>query len=615
VKFFARPGKTNQITPLRATAGALVVLAASAGLTAANSAPDPEPAAKATADWKSSAYRGSVQVVRAEDEKSAAKDKSLEGVVFEDSNKNSKQDANEPGLPKVTVSNGRDVVTTDGQGRYELPAFENMTAFVTQPRGFQVPVDENNVAQFSYIHLPEGSPKLKYGGIAPTGGLPEAVNFPLTRSTATQSPEQSCAIGADVQTYNQKEVEYARKGAFADLAARTDYTGCGVLFIGDLVGNDLSLFAQTRELTSMLNGPARFLPGNHDIDFDSVDGVHEFDTYRAQFGPEYYSYDTGKTHVVALNTIEYPTKLPAKRSDYTYQLGKQQLEWLRADIAKVPKNKAIVLAGHSPLLEFFFNDEHTTKEVKEIYKILKGREVVSLGGHTHMSENLREGDLMKGWIDEVGQDGLPFTHLTVPAVAGQWYGGRVTETGYPTSLQQDGTPPGVLTLDIKNTKITERFTPTGGDDSNQMAVGLNTPAYRDWYEENVDKKYGTIPALKNPLTVSRAGLANDTWLTTNVWMGSTGSTVKVSIDGKDPVKSTRTQSLTGETARTGAKYSDPVAIAEQFVHGGGLPEKTSHLWRLELPDDLKTGSHTAQVTATDVHGRSFTDKLEFEVTD
>ena len=615
MKFFARPGKTNHITPLRATAGALVVLAASAGLTAANSAPDPEPAAKKTADWNSSAYRGSVQVVRAQDEKAAAKDKTLEGVVFEDSNKNSKQDANEPGLPNVTVSNSRDVVTTDGQGRYELPAFENMTAFVTQPRGFQVPVDENNVAQFSYIHLPEGSPKLKYGGIAPTGELPAAVNFPLTRSAATQSPNQSCAIGADVQTYNQKEVEYARKGAFADLAARTDYTGCGALFIGDLVGNDLSLFAQTRELTSMLNGPARFLPGNHDIDFDSLDGVHEFDTYRAQFGPEYYSYDTGKTHVVALSTIEYPTKVPAKRSDYTYQLGKQQLEWLRADIAKVPKNKAIVLAGHSPLLEFFFNDEHTTKEVKDIYKILKGREVVSLGGHTHMSENLRKGDLMKGWLDEVGEAGLPFTHLTVPAVAGQWYGGRVTETGYPTSLQQDGTPPGILTLDIKNTKITERFTPTGADESDQMAVGLNTPAYRDWYEENVDKEYGTIQPLENPLSVSRNGLAKDTWLTTNFWMGSTGSKVEVSIDGQDPVKSTRTQSLTGETALTGAKYSDPVAIAEQFVYGGGLPEKTSHLWRLELPNDLKTGSHTAEVTATDVHGRSFTDKLEFEVTD
>ena len=170
-------------------------------------------------------------------------------------------------------------------------------------------------------------------------------------------------------------------------------------------------------------------------------------------------------------------------------------------------------------------------------------------------------------------------------------------------------------MDIKNTKITERFTPTGADESDQMAVGLNTPAYRDWYEENVDKEYGTIQPLENPLSVSRNGLAKDTWLTTNFWMGSTGSKVEVSIDGQDPVKSTRTQSLTGETALTGAKYSDPVAIAEQFVYGGGLPEKTSHLWRLELPNDLKTGSHTAEVTATDVHGRSFTDKLEFEVTD
>src|SRR5690606_553862 len=123
-----------------------------------------------------------------------------------------------------------------------------------------VPVDEHNVTQFFYTHLPQGSPELKYGGIAPTGHLPEAVNFPLTQSSATQSPEQSCLIGADVQTYNQKEVEFARNGVFTDLAQRTDYTGCGALFIGDLVGDDLSLFTATRELTSMLNGPARFLP-------------------------------------------------------------------------------------------------------------------------------------------------------------------------------------------------------------------------------------------------------------------------------------------------------------------------------------------------------------------
>jgi hypothetical protein len=44
-----------------------------------------------------------------------------------------------------------------------------MTVFVTQPRGYQVPVDQDNVAQFSYHHLPEGSPELKFGGIDSTG--------------------------------------------------------------------------------------------------------------------------------------------------------------------------------------------------------------------------------------------------------------------------------------------------------------------------------------------------------------------------------------------------------------------------------------------------------------
>ena len=55
----------------------------------------------------------------------------------------------------------------------------------------------------------------------------------------------------------------------------------------------------------MLNGPARFLPGNHDLDLDATTSEHTFDTFRAKLGPEYHSYDTGKVHVVALNTVEY----------------------------------------------------------------------------------------------------------------------------------------------------------------------------------------------------------------------------------------------------------------------------------------------------------------------
>ena len=139
MKFFARPGKTNHLTPLHLTAGSLVAIAASTALISASPEVEAAPAAKTTADWSSSAYRGSVEVIPAKNSGNAADQQTLDGVVFEDRNKNSKQDAGEPGLPNVTVSNGRDVVSTDGQGRYELPAYNNMTAFVTQPRGFLHP--------------------------------------------------------------------------------------------------------------------------------------------------------------------------------------------------------------------------------------------------------------------------------------------------------------------------------------------------------------------------------------------------------------------------------------------------------------------------------------------
>ena len=405
----ARPSKLRLAKPMGLTASTLAIIAAATLISpAAATAAD-------QSDWSATAYRGSVNVVEGPDENQEV----IDGVAFVDEDQDSVQDENERGLVGVSVSNGRDVTKTDGQGRYELPAFDNMTVSVTQPRGYQVPVDGDNVAQFFYHHLPAGSPELKFGGISPTGPLPDQVNFPLVQSGLTQSPEQHCVIGGDVQTYDQDEVEYARIGAFADLAARTDYAGCGALFIGDVVGDDLSLYPQTRELAGMLNGPARFLPGNHDLDFDATTSEHTFDTFKAKLGPEYYSYDAGKAHVVALNTVEFPTKLPARKGDYTGSLDEQQLEWLRNDIAQVPQNQLIVLAAHIPLLDYADqgSSKHQVAQVKEIYKILEGREVVALGGHTHSIENLREGDSLAGWSELFGIEALPFTHITAGAPA------------------------------------------------------------------------------------------------------------------------------------------------------------------------------------------------------
>ena len=596
--------------PRRALSAAVLTAGLSLTLLAPAPALAQEPSRSSTSadDWNGKAFRGQVDVTAGPD----ADQDVLDGAVFDDRNRNSQQDPGERGIAGVEVSNGREIVTTDRQGRYEISVRDGETVFLTQPAGYQVPVDEDNVAQFFYTHMPAGSPELRYGGIDPTGPLPDAVDFPLARTTDTLSRDQRCLIGGDIQTYTQEEVDYALRGAFADLTQRTDFTGCGALFIGDIVGDDLDLYDQTRELTSLLNGPARFLPGNHDLDLDA-DYDHRFDTYRSQFGPDYYSYDAGDVHVVSLNTVQYSQGAPYNGT-YNGGIDDEQLAWLRQDIANTPEDKLIVLATHIPLLNWHDqgSDRHQVDQVQAIHDIIGDRPAVAFGGHSHTLEVMREGDSMEGWKSLYGVDELPFDHITAGAISGDWYTGRVTEAGYPTALQRDGAVPGVFTLEAHGNRYEDSFIGTGRAASEQMSLGLNTPAYRDWYDAN-RRNVGKAPSFETPLEVSADELG-ESWLTTNVWAGGTGTEVSVSIDGRPAQQAQRTQQLEGESKRVGAEFSDPAAAQEQLVHGGSVAEASGHLWRLDLPEDLAPGEHTATVTQTDRYGVSTTERITFTVT-
>ncbi|TDD15697.1 calcineurin-like phosphoesterase C-terminal domain-containing protein [Nonomuraea diastatica] len=609
---------------------ALALTSLVAGSAAAIAPASGAAASPLTGAWNKTAYRGHVEVVRTQD--GPADPSVLTGTVFVDHDRDSVHDRNERGLRGVVVSNGRDVVTTDSRGRYRLPAYDNMTVFITQPAGHQVPVDESNVAQFHYNHLPEGSPALRYGGIAPTGPLPDAVNFPVVRSGPTKAREQHCVIAGDLQPYNKTEVGYARKGAMADLAKRHDYQGCGTLFIGDVVGDDLSLYPDVKELTSLINGPARFLPGNHDLDFDAGTAEHAFDTFRAQLAPAYYSYDVGDVHVVALNTVRYPCTpdvdnadglrpqcdTPADRPAYNGRLSDDQLTWLERDLAKVDRGKLIVVASHISLLNWADEGSpiHNVDQVRKVHELLDGRKAVAVSGHSHSIENMKTGDLAKGWRDLFGVEGLPFPHITAGAISGDWYSGELTDEGYPVAVGRDGGMPGLLTLDVRGSSFKERYTVTGKSDEVQTQLGLNSPAYREWYVArqawNEDQQ-GEAPELGDPNVVDREDLAGHTWLTTNFWMGSTGSTVKVKIDDGQEGEAIRTQELRGEDQLIGPEWSDPHAAAQQLLGDASIADRSMHLWRFELPADLAEGEHSATVTATDSYGRTFTDTLRFTV--
>ena len=462
--------------------------------------------------------------------------------------------------------------------------------------------------------------------------MPDAVNFPLAKSKATADREQGCVIAGDLQPYDKTEIGYARDGAITDLSERTDYASCGALFIGDVVGDDLSLYPDVRGLVDQLNGPVRFLPGNHDLDYDSPTAEHSFDTFREHLAPTYFSYDVGEAHVVALNTVRYPCTPDVDNSDgkrpecddpkndpsYNGRIGADQLDWLKRDLRNVPDDKLVVIASHIPLLTFADEGSpiHQVDQVREVYRLLDGRDAVAVAGHTHSIENMKTGDLVKGWKDIFGIEGLPFPHLVAGAISGDWFSGELTPEGYPVAVGRDGGRPGILTLDVDGNAFQERYTVTGKPDDYQVQLSVNSPSYRQWYvarQKWNDDKQGKAPELGDLRHITRADLQGGSWLTANFWMGSSDSTVEVTIDGEPAGEAVRTQPMQGEDQRIGPQWSDPHAVAQQLVNGGSVADRSMHLWRLELPTTLDAGTHKAVVTATDAYGLEFDRTMVFKV--
>ncbi|MCS7310995.1 MAG: metallophosphoesterase, partial [Armatimonadetes bacterium] len=160
------------------------------------------------------------------------------GVVFHDRNRNGIRDAGEPGVPNVLVSNQREVVKTDAQGRYRLPVDDDTILFVIKPRGWRTAISEANVPRFYYVHKPNGSIPVRYGGVAPTGALPASVDFPLYPQR--ESERFSVLVFGDTQPRDLTEVFYIGRDVVRELIG-TQAAAFGVV-LGDVLFVDLSLF-------------------------------------------------------------------------------------------------------------------------------------------------------------------------------------------------------------------------------------------------------------------------------------------------------------------------------------------------------------------------------------
>ncbi|MBX2885584.1 MAG: calcineurin-like phosphoesterase family protein [Granulosicoccus sp.] len=611
---------------------------------------------------KDASYIGSVETVPSKESVDAAR-----GTVFIDANRNSKFDDDETGLEGVSVSNGREVVLTDSEGKYELPAYDDMNLFITKPHGYVTPVSEEMVPQFAYVHKLAGSPPLRFGGIEATGPLPSSINFPLVEDTQDETFE--CLVFGDAQPYTSTEIGYVRETAGNMLANRDNSETDCLIFAGDVMGDDLSLYPRFKEIIAVGGVPQYFVGGNHDLDFDAEHDDHSFDTFRREWGPEYYSFDIGNVHFVGLDNVRYPCNgvdphpFCAEDKSHTYNgvLSKRQLTWLKNDLEHVPQDKLIVLVAHIPFVTFTDNDaaKHQTDNLNELYEVIGDRPALGLTGHTHTTENIEPGENFEGWQEHTGTGPVKFHQIVTGALSGSWWAGDLNLNGVPHSTQRLGSPRGYYQLNFNGSDYVETFNTFTGQPHEQMHASLNSPRYRVWaerlfaYRELYPEGYTqnppvTLTDLGDLSMVTTDDLANGTWVAINVWNGSRSSVVEVSINGASPMTAERTQKGDGEAKLRGIEHSDPLAIAKQSTQGrvawrsvdGGyknagfttwqgvewhgrpgpfakwmLTDSSQHLWRADLPKTLPLGVHTLNIKTTDRHGREFTLNKTFEVVD
>ena len=592
------------------------------------------------------------------------------GVVFDDRNGNGVRDAGEPGIPNVLVSNGRDFVRTAANGSYTIQLIPNHDLTIVQPSGWRVPVDHRMVPQFFYIHKPEGTGyAMRFGGLPATGPAPATVNFPLTRNGAA-GDAFTCAVLGDPQTYTNEQLGFLRDGVFNDLKRKGLSASDCLIYMGDVVGDDLGLMDRLLELGAGIGAPQWLVLGNHDVDFDARSNADKADSWRRIYGPNYYAFEQGNVLFVVLDNVYYPCGEedfargrmncdPARNPSYNGRLTETQLQWLEALIQNTPQDRLIVLNKHIPFVSFVdaTSNQHQTDDMPRIYAMLEGREALSLSGHTHTIENHAPGQVFEGWSASVGVTALPFRHMVVGAASGAWYQGDFSVDGVPMALQRMGAPMGYLDLRFTGNTYTERYVGSRLGEHRGQWVSLNTPDFRAWFDEIMAwwrtpaaQRSAVPPQSVHDLPDSRLLLPADfnrdggVWLTANVWMGSSETRVQATMPDGTVLQLERTQQGEGEAARIGAEWADPFATSRQLTvarHAivsesgdekaqgfevfrgrqlgpsapmpqSSIADRNMHLWRVQLPE-LPVGVYPIRVTSTDRNGHTYTDVITVEV--
>lgn len=315
----------------------------------------------------------------------AQKIETVSGYVFVDNNQNGIKDSNEEGIKNVAVSDQVNVVTTDANGFYQL---------------------NNSGYGFIFISVPDGYTTKSFWQKANNN-----INFALTKTKPVSS---FSFIQASDTHVSEKSLERMSR-----LRALVDSVNPSLLLItGDLVRDALRVpekqatgyYDLFKTEIQKIKQPVWLVPGNHEIfgierHLSLVSSQHPLygkNMYRSYFGPDYYSFNYGGVHFIALNSLEFEDLW------YYGSIDSLQQEWLKKDVSFLSPATPIVTFQHVPFfsgsisISPFEADgpgktlekekgvikfRHIVSNAQEVLTILKNHNYpLALAGHNHFQQ-------------------------------------------------------------------------------------------------------------------------------------------------------------------------------------------------------------------------------------
>lgn len=409
----------------------------------------------------------------------------------------------------ITASSGareRPVITgtvTDTRGRplSGVVVTDGFTHAETNKAGrFRIVSPHPDRVRFVSARIPSGyRPVLKEGRaefFAPVGdytGRKREAAIVLEKDPAP-SDDYTVLMMADPQakpyqaSAKNDNIAYAAtdiwEDLFADLKARIAKTTgpCFGICLGDIgatgsgARKDAAVYTPYRRGMESLRIPFFQVIGNHDHFYE---GAEDDDAaarlFEDTFGPRNYSFDIGKVHFVVIDDCIYIKNL--RRYPFLYGIEDGFLEWLKSDLARVPKDMPVMVCSHADLFnsdgiqDWVYDDMKCAYKLSDALAALQGFDKLYFwAGHTHTCS----------FLGKVRSPDNPSGIETF--VIGRSSGCTPTNE----YVSHDGTPRGFVVLEVHGKEFSWKFHPL--ESNNATFRGKTAPEFK-WKPEVMDESF------------------------------------------------------------------------------------------------------------------------------